>query len=181
MGGFLMSIVGAMQNGNDSTQSRSAGVRDRVVRVRIDKNEGGMNLNMPDDVIKRIAQRGEDAADNIISTFLGAAPNGSWDGWPTQRWVRRDVFVYFLDQKIGGLLRALGPDARHSRTYRDLIQAALVDAPPGLDRPLQPGEAQALTRLINALIEVAEVFGRSVADYPNQPLPAPELPARSPL
>ena len=53
MGGFLMSIAGAMQNWNDNTQARSAGVRDRVVRVRLSKIEGGMNLNMPSDVIMR--------------------------------------------------------------------------------------------------------------------------------
>jgi hypothetical protein len=66
MGGFLMSIAGTMQNWNDNTQARSAGVRDRVVRVRLEKNEGGMNLNMPNEVI------GSDG----------------WNGWSAQRWVR---------------------------------------------------------------------------------------------
>src|SRR5882724_80557 len=109
MGGFLMSIAAAMQNWNDNTQARSAGVRDRVVRVRLDENEGGMNLNMPNEVIRSVAMKGGQAADNIIARFLGPPPPDGWDGWSAQRWARLDVFLYSLSQKIGGLLRALGP------------------------------------------------------------------------
>ena len=120
MGGFLMSILGTMQNWNDNTQARSAGVRDRVVRVRLEKNEGGMNLNMPKPVIQSVARKGGEGADQIIDRFLGPPPAQGWDGWSAQRWSRLDVFLHSLKQKIAGMKRALGPVVPHSKSYDDL-------------------------------------------------------------
>lgn len=40
MGGFLAAVVSTMQNWNDNTLSRMPGVRDRVVRIRLNEKEG---------------------------------------------------------------------------------------------------------------------------------------------
>lgn len=181
LGGFLMGIANAMQNWNDNTQARLAGVRDRVVRVRLAKNEGGMNLNMPSGVIKDVAQRGADAADKIITRFLGPPPANGWDGWSSQRWARLDVLIYALNQKAPGLLKALGTGVPHSQSYRQLITLAGGTAPPGHALPLTSIQSQALDELITALENVAVAFGVSAPNYPNQPQPEPELRARSPL
>jgi hypothetical protein len=181
LGGFLMSIAGVMQNWNDNTQARSAGVRDRVVRVRLAKDEGGMNLNMPSKVIDQVARRGGAAADKIIDRFLGASPADGWDGWSAQRWARFDVFLYSLNQKVGGLLRALGPNVPHSEPYSALITKSGVMAPPGHDLPLSLAQTQALDSLVRALENAANAFGGSAPNYPNEPLPEPELRTRSQL
>jgi len=177
MGGFLMSIPGAMQNWNDNTQARSAGVRDRVVRVRLEKNEGGMNLNMPEEVIVSVAKKGGDAADKIVARFLGTS--AGWNGWSSQRWARFDVFLYALNQKIGGLLKALGGDVPHSDSYAQLIELSRANAPPGHVASLSEPQIQALNRLKRALDDVAKEFANSAAGYSNAPLPEPELRARS--
>jgi predicted acylesterase/phospholipase RssA len=181
MGGFLMSIAGAMQNWNDNTQARSAGVRDRVVRVRLEKNEGGLNLNMPNGVIGSVAKKGAEAADKIAARFLGPPPPDGWDGWSAQRWARLDVFLYSLNQKVGGLLKALGPAIPHSNAYSALITQSKVAAPPGHKEPLTMAQAQALEELIRAIENAAEKFRISAPQYPSEPLPEPELRARSPL
>jgi predicted acylesterase/phospholipase RssA len=179
MGGFLTSIMGAMQNWNDNTQARSAGVRDRVVRVRLDENEGGMNLNMPNDVIESVAMKGGQAADNIIARFLGPAQPNGWDGWSAQRWARLDVLIYSLNQKIGGMQRALGSSVPHSKSYDQLkIQSGLM-TPPGHDAAVTSAQVQALDKLTAALDQVAIAFQISASSYPNNPLPEPELRARS--
>jgi predicted acylesterase/phospholipase RssA len=179
MGGFLMSIVGTMQNWNDNTQARSAGVRDRVVRVRLEKNEGGMNLNMPKEVIDSVAKKGGEAADKIISRFLGPAPSSGWDGWSAQRWSRLDVFLYSLSEKIGGMRHALGPGLPHARPYLQLMSQAGSFAAPGHAAVLTPAQMQALDDLIKSLDKTAAVFAASAPGYPNDPLPEPELRARS--
>lgn len=181
LGGFLMGIANAMQNWNDNTQARLAGVRDRVVRVRLAENEGGMNLNMPSDVIKDVAQRGADAAAKIIDRFLGPPPADGWDGWSSQRWARLDVFIYALNQKAPGLLKALGSGVPHSKPYSELIIDAATSAPPGHPSSLTPGQGQALNDLIAALAATAKAFGVDAPNYPNDPLPEPDLRARSPL
>jgi predicted acylesterase/phospholipase RssA len=181
MGGFLLSIMSAMQNWNDNTQARLAGVRDRVVRVRLTKEQGGMNLNMPPKVIGEVAERGAEAADKLIARFLGPAPANGWDGWSSQRWIRRDVFIYALNQKIGAMLKALGPSVPHSRAFSALNVQAGLSAPPGHEAPLTPAEVQALDQLSKALEVAASVFGTAAQNYQNDPLPEPELRARSPL
>lgn len=181
MGGFLTSIMGAMQNWNDNTQARSAGVRDRVVRVRLDKNEGGMNLNMPKDVIASVAAKGAQAADSILARFLGAPPANGWDGWSAQRWARLDVLIYSLNQKIGGMRRALGASVPHAASYAQLKLQGAMTAPPGHDAPLSLVQIHALDELTAALDRVATAFQASAAGYPTKPLPEPELRARSVL
>lgn len=180
MGGFLMSIAGAMQNWNDNTQARSAGVRDRVVRVRLAKNEGGMNLNMPNEVITSVAKKGGEGADKIVSRFLSSS-SADWDGWSFQRWSRLDVFLYSLHQKIGGMQRALGPTVPHAKSYDQLKILSTVSAPPGHRAPLNARQLRALNELTAALDQAAAVFASSAPDYPNEPAPEPELRARSVL
>jgi predicted acylesterase/phospholipase RssA len=182
IGGFLISITNAMQNWNDNTQARSAGVRDRVVRVRLSKEEGGMNLNMKPEVITRVAARGGLAADQLIARYLEPPPKDvDWDGWSQQRLSRLDVFLYSLDQKLPSLLRALGSLPPHATPYQDLIREAGAKAPPGHEDPLTPAQQKALSELVDALRGASAAFESVTAEYPNQPLPEPELRARSVL
>jgi predicted acylesterase/phospholipase RssA len=181
MGGFLMSIVGTMQNWNDNVLSRMPGVRDRVVRVRLEKNEGGMNLNMRKKLIDDVAARGGEAAQKIIARFLGPPADDGWDGWSSQRWVRLDVFISALTQKIAGMGRALEPTVPYSHPYDDLIAQSKFSVPPDHDSPLNEDQTEALRLLKAALEGVAIAFGVSAPKYPNAPLPQPDLRVGPPL
>lgn len=99
--GFLGALVQAMQNWNDNGLSRMPGVRDRVVRVRLAENEGGLNLNMPPELITSLSELGREAAGVLEQRFL--APGTGWD---EQRFVRLSVLVKVLEQKLEGLSRA---------------------------------------------------------------------------
>jgi len=181
MGGFLISIVSAMQNWNDNMLSRMPGVRDRVVRVRLNKKEGGMNLNMEKDLITEVAKRGGTAAQELITKFLGPAPPSGWDGWSSQRWIRRDVLVRALSEKVSGLEQALGPSVPYSKSYSSLTTLATSSAPPGHRAPLTPPQAAALTLLTAALDAVTTAFSASSSQYSNDPLPEPDFRVRPPL
>ena len=69
IGGFLAAIVSTMQNWRDLLQGRAPGHRDRIVQVEIESNEGGLNLNMPDDVLKALAGKGELAGAKLADAF----------------------------------------------------------------------------------------------------------------
>ncbi|BEV13207.1 patatin-like phospholipase family protein (plasmid) [Asticcacaulis sp. DW145] len=58
IGNFLLSIISTMQNWRDLLQSRAPGYRDRIVQVRLNADEGGLNLNMPQPVLTSIAGKG---------------------------------------------------------------------------------------------------------------------------
>jgi len=50
--------VSTMQNWRDLLQARAPGYRDRIVHVALEGDEGGMNLDMPQAVLSRIADKG---------------------------------------------------------------------------------------------------------------------------
>jgi predicted acylesterase/phospholipase RssA len=182
LGGFLASIIGTMQNWNDNALSRMPGVRDRIVRLRLKDDEGGFNLDMGKTLIDRIAARGRAAAIELIERYVpqedGAPPAPGWD---QQRWIRRDVLIDALNERMAGLAQALRLDIPHASSYEELTTRAQAAAPPCHDNPLTAQETCSLDALTDALRAVAEAFGKSAAAYPNAPVPQPELRVRPPL
>jgi hypothetical protein len=190
-----------MQNWADNTQARSAGVRDRVVRLHLKDNEGGLNLNMPPPLIATIAARGQQAAQVLLRRYLPAASNASapqaatredllphrstfadgWSGWDFQRWVRLDVLIRTLADKAPGLVRALSTTIPHGTAYDRLLQAGLSSAPPGHGAPLNQEQAQALSELLKALENVSRYFSGETAGYPDDPIPAADIRVRPTL
>jgi hypothetical protein len=75
---FLFGIIATMQNWRDLLQSRAPGHRDRIVHISLSGEEGGMNLDMPQDVLSRIAQKGT-AAGNLLKSF--SFENHYWIRW----------------------------------------------------------------------------------------------------
>jgi predicted acylesterase/phospholipase RssA len=69
IGRFIASIMNTMQNWQDNLQAASPGYRDRIVSVRLCRDEGGLNLDMPEDLITSLSQRGEKAAELLLSEF----------------------------------------------------------------------------------------------------------------
>jgi len=67
--GFFGAIINAMQNWRDKLQATAAGYRDRIVHIKLCPDEGGLNLNMPPEVIKNLSQRGQIAGKMVIDHF----------------------------------------------------------------------------------------------------------------
>jgi len=78
MSGFLFSIVTTMQNWRDVLQARAPGYRDRIVHVSLQGDEGGMNLDMPQEVLGRIAAKGSVAGERFCSFSFH---NHYWIRW----------------------------------------------------------------------------------------------------
>jgi len=89
-----------------------------------------MNLNVEKAFITDVAKPGGVAAQELITKFLGPAPPSGWDGWSRQRWIRRDVLVRALSEKVSGLEQALGPSVPYSKSYSSLTMLATSSAPP---------------------------------------------------
>jgi predicted acylesterase/phospholipase RssA len=102
--GFLASIVETMQNWSDSTQLGTPGFRDRVVHVRLTKDEGGLNLRMQPELIRAVAARGREAARLLIEHYAHTnPPRGVVTGWRNHRWVRYRVAMRLLEQGLEGM------------------------------------------------------------------------------
>ena len=67
--GFILSIVDAAKDWQDSLQGQIPGMQERVVTVRLASNEGGSNLAMPEKVITNLKKYGVMAAKSLLDGF----------------------------------------------------------------------------------------------------------------
>jgi predicted acylesterase/phospholipase RssA len=117
VGAFLFGIVGTMQNWRDLLQSRAPGHRDRIVRIPLTDDEGGLNLNMPQAVIERIAAKGTKAGELIVQKFNF---NNHW-------WVRWRNVASALERFTIGFAKAAGPPL--SNSYATAYSSARTGEP----------------------------------------------------
>ncbi len=186
-GGFVSAIVQAMQNWNDNSLARMPGVRDRIARVRLGENEGGMNLNMEPDLINKISALGEQAAGELLQRFDGASPANAAAGWDEQRFVRLCVLFKMIEARVPGVAHAIDPKCPYATDFDTLIDRATLKpgaggphpAPPGYEESLTPQQADALRHALARLR--AHVTDRTGNPIDFKPVPTPELRVRPPL
>lgn len=66
--GFMMRLVNTAKDWPDQLQAHLVGYRERIVRIPLGADEGGLNLTMPPDIIQRLNQYGQRAGDLITGT-----------------------------------------------------------------------------------------------------------------
>ncbi|MBO0796104.1 MAG: patatin-like phospholipase family protein, partial [Ktedonobacteraceae bacterium] len=59
--GFVQAIFGTAQNYRDTMQAHLPSYRERIVQIRLNKDEGGLNLAMPRAIIEKVIQKGSEA------------------------------------------------------------------------------------------------------------------------
>jgi hypothetical protein len=129
-----------MQNWSDNTLARGAGVRDRVVRLRLKPKEGGLNLNMPRPVIDAIAKRGEEAGGALLHRYLSISPKGPAETKAVEEAGSPEI------TPAGGRANLLPQRNRSARHWQgwdfqrwvrlDVLIRTLTDKAPGLVRAL---------------------------------------------
>ena len=185
LGGFLGAIIETMQGWSDSTQLAIPGYRDRIVAVRLESTEGGLNLRMGAPLIRRIAVRGERAGQLLLDHYAQAdPPPGTVTGWRNHRWVRYRVAMRVLGEALADLRAA---EAESAGT--DAALQPMHANPPSYDfkSERQREAALAAYRDLLALAERHAAM-RDELGYPpfdhdpkDGPRPRPELRIRPPL
>ena len=103
--GFGAGLLDTMQYWADNAQSTLPGYRDRIVQVRLRSDEGGMNLQMPDVVVRRAAEKGRQAAELLRERF----------DFDDHRWIRYLTVIGRLQHTV---------DLMESRWGHDLPDGA---------------------------------------------------------
>ena len=91
---FGIQIVNAARNWRDNMQTELAGYRDRVCQIRLDKDQGGLNLEMGPPVVENLIATGRDAGRLIVRTATEA-----W--WDEHRLTRYWTLMQMLQSKLG--------------------------------------------------------------------------------
>ncbi|WP_157538871.1 patatin-like phospholipase family protein [Hydrogenophaga flava] len=104
--GFVFSIVDTMQNWRDEIQFPYPGYRDRIVQISQLKDEGGLNLDMPDRNIENLSAAGRVAAQKLRARFH-APPGQLSEGWRYHRQQRLRILLGVFERMAKDLGRSL--------------------------------------------------------------------------
>jgi predicted acylesterase/phospholipase RssA len=127
--GFFGAILNTLENWRDNMQTRLPGYRDRIAHVSLnDKTEGGLNLNMPSELIIELGERGEQAAELLMEHFTVPADEIELS-WDNHRWVRYRSMMGLLEEMLQEMEFAIKHPAPGDRSYEDLISRELGQAP----------------------------------------------------
>jgi predicted acylesterase/phospholipase RssA len=127
---FALTLFSTARNWSDNTQADLPGYKDRIIFIGMNPGEGGLNLNMPQHIRERLAERGALAGEQIRDRFhlsdAGAARPTSL--WNLHRWTRYRLSM----ASIQGFLRSF-----HRGYSYDLADPSYVEL---IDRGLAKDE-----------------------------------------
>ena len=127
--GFFGALVNTLQNWTDNMQTRLPGYRDRIAHVSLnDETEGGINLNMPPELIVELGKRGEQAARLLMDHFTLPADEIELS-WDNHRWVRYRSMMGLLEQMLEEIEFTIKNPAPGDRSYEQLILRGFDEAP----------------------------------------------------
>ena len=165
LSGFFFGIIGTMQNWRDLLQGRAPGHRDRIVRIALDADEGGMNLDMPETVLSSIVGKGRLAGARLIADF--DFDNHFWIRYRNVASAAERFTITFGD----ALAAPLNPD--NARAFERLWSRDLPTAGPYRFSKAQAEEA--VTRLVRIRDEAALWKDAPVDLTEGAPKPLPQL------
>ncbi|HEU5155083.1 MAG TPA: hypothetical protein VFU03_10165 [Gemmatimonadales bacterium] len=87
---FLTAIFTTAQNYRDNSQSLLPSYRERVVQVRLEEGEGGLNLAMDSKTIAKIVDKGDRAGEALCDSF----------DFRVHQWVRFRVLMSRLEERL---------------------------------------------------------------------------------
>lgn len=162
LGAFVAAILDTARNAHENELMLMPGHRDRIVHVLTLPDEGGLNLSMPPDVIRRLSDRGAHAAEELIRRFHPEAAKHLDTGieldWENHRWVRLRATAAALERYLAAFER--GWSARPEGYGDDLLYDRMIERdPPSYPWPDDHtrftaerliGEIRALARTIEA-------------------------------
>ncbi|MFO1220587.1 MAG: patatin-like phospholipase family protein [Burkholderiaceae bacterium] len=142
---FVASIVDTMQNWRDEILFPYPGYRDRIVQVSQLRDEGGLNLDMPDLNIANLSAAGRGAAVQLIERFY-APPQETSEGWRNHKQVRLRAFLGAVERMAGELQDSMA-DGHWLQTVDDIAAGDYTQAHKAL-----------ATRCLEALGELATLL-----------------------
>ncbi|KGB53258.1 Patatin-like phospholipase [Sphingopyxis sp. LC81] len=165
--GFVFGIISTMQNWRDLLQSRAPGQRDRIVHVALDKVEGGMNLDMSQDILDSISLKGTVAGERL---YQFSFDNHYWVRW---RNVASGLQRYTI--RIAASAKVVPPIP----AYEAAFATVRTGTPPPVSYKFRSAETQtAAQNLFADLVSRGEEWddlGPDLSDGTPRPLPLMQI------
>jgi hypothetical protein len=143
LGGFVGSILNTTLNWRDQTQARVPGYRDRIATIHLTTNEGGLNLNMPSELVKKLSAIGASAGRLLRQRFNPAEDDATGLNWENQRWIRYRSFMSVFEQMLIRLKVGFEFESPGVPSYQEMIESGGVAGAPR--PPCKPDDKSPLT------------------------------------
>ena len=150
---FLSGIMNSMQNWQDAMRSSLPGYRERVVRVRLNADEGGLNLDMPESLIKDLVSYGQEAGKTLVRDF----------DFTDHRWRRYLVWMASFERSLFSVKDRFD-------TYDDFLESYAVD--PASYKQTQEW-LEATSKRTTQLVEMGEQWLEEDIDFNDGKIPKP--------
>jgi predicted acylesterase/phospholipase RssA len=116
---FLAAIIDTMQEWRDNLQSTLPGFRDRIVHVRLDDNEGGLNLDMPAGLVQSLSAYGQAAGSALCQSF----------DWDAHRWTRYVISMARFEATLEEMRSTYDQAAPLDESLSRALERLLADPP----------------------------------------------------
>lgn len=124
---FLFSIFRSAQNWHDNSFLRLPGFRDRVAEIWLGKDEGGLNLAMPETTIRNLVDLGHQAGAQLAFRY-GELDQGDAMSWQGHKWTRFRSGMEGLAKEIEKFKKSVGDDGIGQSDLGGFFSE--LDAPP---------------------------------------------------
>jgi hypothetical protein len=156
--GFVGAILDAARHWQNTMLARTPAVRDRVVRVYLKENEGGLNLNMPEATLATLSAAGTHAANMLADRFRPGS--GHAMNFENHRYIRLRNLTRVIEADTSAAYKALAalrePSFAHAETLIDRLGASQAWGHYGAD------EAQRAK--MHMILEQLEQLSRAAAE-----------------
>lgn len=183
---FLWSSYLSSKDWRDRTATKMPHVRRRVVRLRLnsDEGEGQLNISMPKEKILEMAKLyGTEAGIQLCKKYVpntaGSEPS---DAWREHLWVRLQILLEGLSDLLDNV-SAASTSQGHTIDTNNLLQTATEHPPIKNDndtRRIWDSQRDELRDLVTRIAELESALS-SRSNLPHGPQPLPELRLRPPL
>lgn len=177
--GFFSALFDTARNWADTELTAMPGYRDRIIHVALSEDEGGLNLNMPKDVIDKVGERGA-LAGKLLTERFKPSPKGDnvpedpqtvedvQLTWDNHRWIRFRSFMAALELALRRLTATWAESAKETRwrSYESLLARSNDEFPKSYKFANQNQVAfvkQAMAQLVTAL---SGLDGSKTFDHP---------------
>lgn len=156
--GFIGAILASARHWQNHMLVRAPGVRDRVLRVFLKKDEGGLNLNMSPSVLEDLTRAGSQGAEKLAARFgKGSEDRMNFDN---HRWVRLRNLTAVMEKDLADVHKALRAAPPGVAAWTDLLERAMA----GTDQDpyaINAQKREKMHALLDSLVSMSDIADAS--------------------
>ncbi len=173
---YATALIDSARNWNDNRQMTVPGYRDRIVHIQLDDSkQGGLMLDMPQDVVATVSGQGTEAARLLLEHFFNPTPDVTLT-WDNHRWIRFRSLMGRFEEIVQQFQRGFTAPEPGERSYTELLERS--DKEPPNSYRLTGNQRDFLEHWVPLLLRVAdEVSKPDVHERPTagEPRPTPVI------